>query len=155
MCGGAAGDDLPQARTVDAATRRGLGNAESSREGWKRMTQDEIANEITYRTTVDAYDGVHPSGTVYRKYQDIRVSPSDNPGYDPKVHDLTNPEERAWWARFCSITGEYLAVQATRTPEELNALAVKAGYLDWNDVQGAITEAIDDDVVLTVMGLML
>ena len=115
------------------------------------QTQDQIANEITYRATVDAYDGTHPSGIQYRKYQEISVSPSDNVGYDPKAHDLTNPEEREWWSNWCAVTGRHMAIAAERTPEELDTIAVKAGWVDWEDARLAMDACIDDDGVISIM----
>lgn len=115
-----------------------------------------IADEITYARTVEAKLGIHEAtGLMMTEYQDIRVSPSDNVLFDPDEHDLRDPDQRAWWADWCNITGEYMALCAEHTMDELDAIAVKAGYADLEDVEIKMGNAVDDDVVLSIQREMV
>ena len=98
-----------------------------------REAQREIENQITYRRTVEAVIGIHESGARITEYRDIRVQPSDNPGFDDA--DLTNPDVRAWWQRWCAAEGEYQAIQAAHTTSELDSIARKADYGDWAEAE--------------------
>lgn len=111
---------------------------------------EEIEKEITYRCTVDAFVGMHESGTEIREYQDIVVRPSDNPGYDADEHNLTDAGEREWWETWCRVTGEYQRIRATHSDAELEAIAIKAGYTGWDAVEQSLTDAADDDVIIAI-----
>lgn len=116
----------------------------------KREQIEQIEDEITYRCTVDALIGVHHSGTEIREYRDIVVRPSDNPSYDQDEHDLTDAGEREWWETWCRVTGEYRRIQAAHSEAELEAIAIKAGYTGWADVDQSLTDAADDDVIIAI-----
>jgi hypothetical protein len=114
------------------------------------MTQTQIANEITYRRTVEAVIGIHESGARITQFRDIVVRPSDNAGFDPSKHDLTDAGEREWWQGWCNAEGGFAALRAERTQPELDAIAVKAGYADWDDVVRELDNAGDADAIIGI-----
>jgi hypothetical protein len=83
-------------------------------------------------------------------YRDIVVRPSDHPGYDPAENNLINPDERNWWQNWCHAEGEFQALRAEHTQDELESIAQKAGYADWSDVEQRLINATDDDTIVSI-----
>lgn len=113
-------------------------------------TQRKLEDQITYRRTVEAVIGVHGSGARITEYRDIAVRPSDNIGYNPEEHDLTDAGQFGWWKNWCEASGDYEALRAEHTEDELDSIAKRAKYDDWADVVQALEDAADDDAIVSI-----
>jgi hypothetical protein len=84
----------------------------------------QTPKELMYRTMVDAHNGTHPSGAVYRRLVTVETCPHTL-GYDnPKPHQ---PEELAWWQRVLEPIHDW----SCRAAE----LGLPSRPEDWDDLE--------------------
>lgn len=90
------------------------------------------------------------------KYQDkIHLRPEDNPRFDADWHDLSDPDEAAWWQRWCDLTGEFQRLQITHDPYTLELIARRADYNGWDDVSYFISDAYNVRREMEIMAAIL
>lgn len=111
--------------------------------------QESIAREITFEQNFEACNGRHT------ELRTVRVQPSDvqwdyvlareaNSG-----HDLTIAATREWWARRCRCEGEIMVLQQSESAEALDAIAERAGRIDWAWAMQQVGEA-DDEAAMDI-----
>lgn len=104
-----------------------------------KRNDDGAIVDVVWSQTVDAYDGRHHTGAIYRRLTDITLSARDLDG-GSNLGNVLSPDDAEWWEAVLTDLGTFRAWELEHSPEERDALARAEGYDHWEDMTNNLSE---------------